>query len=116
MGYPSAKLLKTLPAREREADSGRIVIALTGNPYYKQRGVAAGATLALAVRRLHLGKAFHVGLNDWYLAPAGARADVIVKVRHGIVYEIGLVNRHLTTGRKATRLFLTSFPHVGVAA
>jgi hypothetical protein len=47
---------------------------------------------------------------------AGTRADVIVKVRHGIVYEIGLVNRHLTTGRKATRLFLTSFPHVGVAA
>jgi hypothetical protein len=44
-----------------------------------------------------------------------ARRQVIVKVRHGIVYGIGLANRHLTTGRMATRVFLMSFPHVGVA-
>ncbi len=109
--YPSAKLLGTLPSGRRHALSGRIVIALTANPYYSLHGVAPGASLDLAIRRLHLHKPFRIGLNDWYVAPAGA-ANVVVKARHHVVYELGLVNKSVTATRAAAGKLLTSFRRI----
>jgi hypothetical protein len=51
---------------------------------------------------------FRVGINDWYFAPAGS-ATAILKVRHGLVEEIGLAEQQLTKSRTAQRTFLTSF-------
>ena len=109
VGYPAASVLRGLPPTERSHVSDRIVLALTANPFYALDGVRPGATLAAAAKRLHVGGSFHIGLNYWYLAP-GAAARAVLKVRFGIVQEVGIANSRLSQGsRTAQRRFLASF-------
>jgi hypothetical protein len=108
VGYASPKLLRTITRRARAGLQGRVVWASTSNPYYTLRGTSPQATLASARRHLRLGKPFHVGANDWYLAPNGSSTGII-KVRNRIVQEIGIAAKRLTAGRRAGRAFLRSF-------
>ncbi len=108
VGYASPKLLRTLSRSERRRYRNRVVWISTANPHYSIRGIRPGARLALARRRLHLGRGFHIGLNWWYFGP-GRAADMLVKVRHGVVEEIGIAVRQLTSTRRAQRGFLKSF-------
>jgi hypothetical protein len=108
VGYPSPKLLRTMAPRRRSALTGRVVWASTANPYYTLRGVSPRATLAAARAHLKLGKPFHIGANTWYLIPSGASTGVL-KVRKGIVEEIGIAEKPITKTRKADRVFLGSF-------
>jgi hypothetical protein len=85
-----------VPGRDRE-DLGYVV-----------KGIRPGATIAGASKALKVGKVFRIGLNDWYFAPAGS-ASAILKVRHGLVEEIGLAENQLTKSRATQRTFLTSF-------
>jgi hypothetical protein len=64
--------------------------------------------VAAAAGTLRLGAPFRIGANQWYLAPAGS-ATAVLKVRGGIVHEIGIANTRLTRTRVAQRAFLTSF-------
>jgi hypothetical protein len=80
----------------------------TSSAYYAINGVRPGATITAAAKKLRVGKEFRIGLNDWYLAPAGP-VTAILKVRHHLVQEIGIAERQLTEGRPAQRTFLTSF-------
>ncbi len=107
-GYPSRGLLRTLSRAERRRVSGRVVLALTSNPDYSLRGVRPGARLAPVRHRLRVGRGFSVGKNTWYLAPNGASRGVL-KVRHGVIEEIGLASKQLTGSRRAARRFLRSF-------
>jgi hypothetical protein len=52
--------------------TGRVVWASTDNGYYTIKGIRAGAAIAAAKKKLHVGKPFHVGRNYWYLAPNGS--------------------------------------------
>jgi hypothetical protein len=72
VGYPSGEVLNALSRGERTRVRGRVVLALTANPYYALRGVRPGARLASVARRLGVGGGLHIGLNTWYLAPNGA--------------------------------------------
>jgi hypothetical protein len=108
VGYPSRRLLAAQSRTERRRVQGRIVLALTASPYYALRGVRPGARLVTVARRLGTGRGFHVGLNWWYLAPNGASTGVL-KVRHGMIEEIGVADRRLTSDRSAAWRFLTSF-------
>lgn len=108
VGYPSPKLLRTLPLGERRHEHGRVVLALSSNPHYALRGVRPGTRLAAVARRLQTGRTFHIGLNYWYLLPNGASRGVL-KVRHGIIEEIGIADKRLTSGRRAAMRFLNSF-------
>jgi hypothetical protein len=108
VGYPSPKLLRTLPRSEQGLRRGRVIWASTANPFYAVHGVRPGASLSAAARRLHTGAPFHVGLNYWYLAQGG-RANVVLKVRRRIVQEIGIVDKSLTNTRRAARAFFTSY-------
>jgi hypothetical protein len=71
-------------------------------------GVQPGAVLEAASRRLHVGKVLPIGLNDWYLAPAGS-VTAVLKVRHGVVEEVGIADRALTLTRKRQTTFMHSF-------
>jgi hypothetical protein len=104
VGYGSSKL----PAAQRKRYAGHIIWISTSNPRYAVHGIRPGATLAMAQVKLKLSKVFPIGANDWYLAPVGS-ATAVLKVRHGLVEEIGIGRRSLTTGRSAGRAFLTSF-------
>jgi ABC-2 type transport system ATP-binding protein len=107
IGYGSPSALRSLPAPQRTQLRGDAVLIVTGNAHYAIRGIRPGARLSDAQRRLHLTK-FHVGLNDWYLAPDG-RVRAVLKVRRGIVQEIGIANLRLTAPRPSAARFLRSF-------
>jgi hypothetical protein len=108
-GYPSAKLLRSLSRAAGAGINGRVILLLTANPYYALDRVRPGARLTNEVaRHLRIGKVVHIGANDWYVQPGGV-ADGIVKVRHGIVQEVGIASGQLLRGRAAQMLFLTSF-------
>ncbi len=71
---------------------------------YALDGVRPGDSLLRARAKLRLGKPFVVGANTWYLA-SGAAATGVLKVRAGIVYEIGIASKAFTTGSRARRFF-----------
>ena len=108
VGYASTVLLKTLSRAQRKRLSGRVVWASTSNAFYAVDGVRPGATLTAAHKHLQLTGPFHVGLNFWYLAPNGS-STAVLKVRHGIVEEIGIGDKQITQGHKAQLTFLKSF-------
>jgi hypothetical protein len=109
VGYASPALLKTLRARERRRFKGRVVWISTSNSFYDIHGVRPGATISAARRHLKLSGPFRVGLNRWYLAPHGA-STAVLKVRHGVVEEIGIGENALTGRSRRTRFaFLRSF-------
>lgn len=108
VGYASPLLLKALSKKARAALKGRVVWASTDNGYYTIKGIRAGATIAGAKKKLHVGKPFHIGRNYWYLAPNG-RSTAVLKVRRGIVEEIGIGDKALTHGRKAQSALMHSF-------
>jgi hypothetical protein len=107
-GYASPRLLKALPKRLRARYRGRVVFISTASPFYSLRGVRPGASLAAARRVLHLSNPLKVGLNSWYLAPDG-NVRAVLKVRHGIVEEIGIAEKSLTANRRIALRFLESF-------
>jgi hypothetical protein len=108
VGYAAPALLKTLRASERKRHQGRVVWVSTADPFYAVRGVRPGATLASARKHLKLTGRFHIGVNFWYLATRGPSTEVL-KVRRGIVEEIGIADKSLTKNRRAQRKFLRSF-------
>jgi hypothetical protein len=107
-GYPSPRLLASVSRAERRRVRGRVVLALTSDRFYALRGIRRGARLASVARKLRTGKRFHIGLNYWYLAPNGP-SRAVLKVRHGIIEEIGIADKHLTQNRRADFRFLQSF-------
>jgi hypothetical protein len=100
VAYPTSKLLSHLSASERARVAGRVVIALTANPFYALNGVRPGMRVAAVARKLKVGKPLHIGLNDWYIAPGGV-SNGVLKVRGGVIQEIGIVDKRLTKGRGA---------------
>jgi hypothetical protein len=108
-GYPSSALLRSLSKRERRAVKGRVVLLLTANRHYALHGIRPRTRLSNQVkRRLRIGRGFKIGLNTWYLIANGASRGVL-KVRHGVIEEIGIANARLTAGAKTTLHFLKGF-------
>jgi hypothetical protein len=107
VGYASARLLGSTHTRQA-AISGRVVLALTANPFYTLDEVKPGTRLVGAAHRLKLGKVIQLGVNDWYVIP-GATSNGVLKVRHGIIQEIGITNKRLTATRAAQTRLLISF-------
>lgn len=108
VGFGSPALLKTLSKTERKRYANRVVWISTSSAYFAIKGIRAGATVAAAGAALHTGSPFHIGLNYWYLAATGS-STAVLKVRGGIVEELGIGVKQLTQGRTAQRAFLTSF-------
>jgi Pro-kumamolisin, activation domain/Putative Ig domain len=93
---------------QRSSLRGHVIWISTASAFYAIDGVRPGATVAAAGARLRLGAPFTIGANRWYLAPAGS-VTAVLKVRGGVVQEIGIANKRLTKTRAAQRAFLTSF-------
>lgn len=108
VGYASPKLLKTLSKAAARRLNGRVIWASTSSEHYSIEGIRPGATVPAAAQKLHIEKPFHIGLNYWYLA-SGPKSTYVLKVRDGLVEEIGIGVKALTHGRGPQRTFLTSF-------
>jgi hypothetical protein len=88
---------------------GRAALALTANRRYALRGIHTRTKLSKVARRLRLGRGFTIGKNTWYVVP-GKRTNGILKVQHGVIREIGIASKPLTTGsRRRVRRFFLSF-------
>ena len=111
LGYPSAALLKTISASQRSQYSGHVVLALTANPFYSLGPATKGVQVAQVTKALHLGKPFHVGHNDWYFVHDGPSTGVL-KVRGGVIQEVGLASLGLTKTTKQQRVFINSFDKI----
>jgi hypothetical protein len=103
--YASPALVRKLRRSQRARLLGRIVLLLTADTRYNVEGVRPGARLRRFARRLRVGKRIRIGLNDWYVGPFGS-SNLVLKVRHGVIEEIGIANRRLTLNRAAQRRFL----------
>lgn len=109
VGYASPKLLAHLRRAQRGDYRGRVVWASTSDIHFALDGVRPGTTVRAARKMIrHLSAPFKVGLNDWYLARV-AGATAVLKVRHGVVQEIGIADLALTPTRAADSIFLRSF-------
>jgi hypothetical protein len=108
VGYASPKLLDILPTGKRRHLSNRVIWASTSSGFYAIHGIRPGATIAAARAGLKLTGPIVIGLNDWYLAPNGS-STAVLKIRHGIIEEIGIGDKRLTQGHKAQHAFLSSF-------
>jgi hypothetical protein len=64
--------------------------------------------VAAVARRLGARRPFQIGRNDWYVL-AGAASRGVLKVRGGIIQEVGIASPQPTQGRAAQRRLLTSF-------
>jgi hypothetical protein len=109
-GYPTPKLLKTLSRHERKSVNGRVIWASTANPFYGLDGVHAGEPVATAEKTFGgtPEPPFHIGKNDWYLARVHG-FTAVMKVRRGVVEELGIGAESLTKTRKAQNVLMHSF-------
>jgi hypothetical protein len=105
VAYPAPAVLSGLPPGTRNRVAGKVVLALTANPYYSLRGVRPGTRLAPVARRLHVGRGFPIGRNTWYVTP-GTASRGILKVRNGVIEEVGIADPSVTTNRNAQRRLL----------
>jgi hypothetical protein len=96
-GYGSPELPKSY--------RDKVIWLSTSSAYYSFDRVRVSAAIASVRNATGL---FKVGKNDWYFARNGA-SNAIFKVRHGVIEEIGIADKALTTGKKAELRFLTSF-------
>ncbi len=108
VGYASPILLEGLSRNEQANVRGRVVWASVSNPYYSLDGIRAGESIATASRMLGTEPPFHIGLNYWYLARK-ATYTAVLKVRGGVVEELGIAENALTTSRGLQRTLLLSF-------
>lgn len=103
-GYPTPAMLRPLSKRARRRQQGRLVLILSANHRYALHGVRPGTRLKQVAKRLHVSRRYRVGSNDWYLTGNGTSRGVL-KVRRGVILEVGIAAKALTANRAADRHF-----------
>jgi hypothetical protein len=109
VGYLSATTLRTLSAQQRRRYGARAVIALTANRHYSLQGLRAGmrAPRGRGIRRLHVLATYKSRSVTWYLTRVHG-AHGVLRIRRGVVTQIGVAVLGLTDGAHARR-FLAGF-------
>jgi alpha-glucosidase (family GH31 glycosyl hydrolase) len=107
VAYPSAALLSHLRRAQAGQLRNRVILALSADRRYSLRGIRPGDRSA-GLRRLRAVRHYIVGRNTWYVLARRSSTGVF-KVQRGRVREVGIANRRLTRGRRATRRLLKSF-------
>jgi hypothetical protein len=97
-----------VPAAERRGVAGRAVLALTDSRHYALAGLRPGTRLATAARRRRVGTALLHGRTRWYLFANGSSRGVL-RVRGGVIQQVGIADKALTRGHRAQRAFIESF-------
>jgi hypothetical protein len=98
-------MLRHLSRTARQRQQGRIVLILTASHYYALHGVRPGARLSKVALRLYVSRRIRIGLNDWYVT-SNRSSHGVLKVRHGVIQEVGLASIGLTRNFAAAQQFL----------
>ncbi len=108
VGYGSPKLLRILTTKQRQALRNKVVWASTSNPSYSIDGVRPGEAITIGAAKLHTEPPLHIGLNYWYLA-VKARSTAVLKVRNGVIEEIGIADNLLSATAEDQNVLMHSF-------
>lgn len=92
----------------KSALRGRVGWPSASSPFYAFAGIRAGGSISTASRVLGTAPPFNIGLNYWYLARI-ARYTAVLKVRNGVVEELGIANSAVTKTRAAQSVLMRSF-------
>ena len=106
-GYAPKRLLRSLPAVQRRQLANRVVLILTANRHYALRGVRGGTRFAAASARFRHRSRVRIGRSVWYVVH-GRAANAVLQVRHGVIAEVGIANKRLTSSRVRIRRLLAS--------
>jgi hypothetical protein len=101
VGYPSPILMASLAKRAQASFRNRVIWASTSNPYYSLDGVHVG-------ERFDFPRLIHIGQNYWYLIREPGYTAVL-KIRGGVVEELGIATNALTRTHKAQVLLMRFF-------
>jgi hypothetical protein len=104
IAYPTRPVLRRLTAHQRAELRDRVGFALTTDPDYALDGLRPGTRLSAARARVTVGHGHQIGLNTWYLITGDPTG--VLKVQHGIIQEIGIVDPALTRTPAIRRAFL----------
>jgi pimeloyl-ACP methyl ester carboxylesterase len=104
IGYPTARL----SPRQRAVARGRAILVLTSSRRFKVAGVRAGSGVRALRRRLRGERRFRVGRNVWFLA-RGRAATHAYKTRGRKVLAVGIADRRMTHGARASKRLLRSW-------
>jgi hypothetical protein len=122
IGYPTARINRTIGRSLRRAVADRVVIALTSSPRFNVSGIVPSQTSGSSARRRLRGeRRFVIGKNTWLVTgaprPVGrAQAGVmrLIKVQRGLVREVGIGDRRLARGdRKQLKRYLKTWQALG---
>ncbi|MBA3305546.1 MAG: exo-alpha-sialidase [Thermoleophilaceae bacterium] len=110
IGYPTARLNRTLGRAQRRRVRGRALLVLTSSRRYAIRRVRPGMRTAALRRRLRGERRVRVrvGVNVWYVL-RGPKSTHVFKTRAGKVREIGLADKRLTKTPRATTQLLRAY-------
>jgi hypothetical protein len=108
VGYPGARILRSVGRGHRRRVSGRAVLILSSSRHYRIKGITRGSLPRALRARFRRTRSFRIGANRWYLA-RGRAARLVFKVRGGRVREVGIADFALTRGRQQARRFLRGF-------
>ena len=104
IGYPTARLSR----RQRAIARRRAILVITSSRRFRVAGVRPGAGVRGLRRRLRGERRFRVGRNTWFLVRGRATTSTY-KTRGGKVRAVGIADRRLTRGGRASRRFLRSW-------
>ena len=108
IGYPTARLNKTLGSKLRKAVKEKVVLILTSSPRFTLSGIKRGDKVAAALKALKGEKKFKVGSNTWYVTSRGG-SRLLVKTSGGLVREIGIGDTRLTRNAVEIKRFLKTW-------
>lgn len=105
IGYPTARLRRTLRRSERRRLGQRALLVLSSSTRFTASGVEPGSGADELRIRLRGERRLRVGRNVWYLA-RGSGATRVFRTRAGRVVEIGLADKRLTRNRRFAKRLL----------
>jgi hypothetical protein len=108
IGYPTARLARTVDHSLRRKIKGRVVLILTSSRRFSVNEIKRGQRVRRVRRRLPAEQRLKTRKNTWYVAP-GHRSRLIVKTKRGRVREIGIADRRLTRDMDEIERFLGSW-------
>jgi hypothetical protein len=122
IGYPTARINRTLGRSLRRSVADRVVLAVTSSPRFNVSGIVPSQTSESSARsRLRGERRFRIGKNTWYVTGAprpvrNAQGGVmrLVKAQRGRVREVGIGDSRLARGdRKQLKRYLKTWQTLG---
>lgn len=107
VGYPTAKLLRSLAARLRQAVKGRVVVIVSSSKRYAILGVRPGVSERSAKTKLQRAKKVRAGRSTWYVQ-RGRSVAQLVAARAGRVQSVGIADARLTRDLRVLKRLLAA--------